>query len=40
MQGKINKENVYSGGQGGRGAGGAAIPMNFGLVGAAQGPKP
>ena len=37
MQGKINEENVYSGGQGGRGA---AIPMNFGLVGAAQGPKP
>ena len=34
MQGKIYKEKVYSGGRG------AVIPMNFGLVGAAQGPKP
>ena len=28
------------GGGGGGGWRGAAIPMNFGLVGAAQGPKP
>ena len=34
MQGKINKEKVYSGEEG------VAIPMNFGLVGASQGPKP
>ena len=34
MQGKINKENVYSGGQGG------SYSKNFGLVGAAQGHKP